>query len=310
MKKFQKYLLLLSLPLMACSTQRIAREQQETDNVYVSNAEAIEYTPYVRPAITEPQTNRDAEYNTEQQIYGDDRYANDYDNRDYYDGMSYSSRIYRFHNYSPWRNYYDPYYDYRFDNFGFNQMYHNDIYFRNSPSWMFNLYVGPSYGAFYPYNYNPWGYFYSPYRYGMYGGIYSYYNTVPYYYGNFGGGNFYPGGYYPGNTRINRPRPMRGSENTSPYYGNGVQNMNNGSRAERYGTGTPAGKAGSSSSARPNRSQDNGNSNNSRNNNTEQSRPSRAERYTPPPAQQSAPARSNDSGSNDSKPRPSRTGGR
>lgn len=313
MKNFQKYLLLLSLPIMACSTNRMAQERQYDDNVYVSRAKAKEIQPYIAPAdnqVTQP----------EDQAYADQRSSEpyDYNNQDdyndgYYDGMSYSSRIYRFHNFSPWRNYYDPFYDYRFDPFYANNLYYDNLYFRNTSIWSVNIYSGPSFGWYNPYY--SWNYYYSPYSYGNYWGMNSYYHTVPYYGGN------YLNPSYRDNGRTYRPRPGRNGENIDQGSWNTGNTLGNGSsRAERYGTSSVSGNAPESrnGSARPARTQENtspqrekpNNSNNNRRSDSDNPRPSRAEQREKPasaPAQSNSPRSSN--GNSDAKPRPARAGG-
>ncbi|MFM6975397.1 MAG: hypothetical protein ACKOW2_00905 [Sphingobacteriaceae bacterium] len=294
MKNYQNYLLLLVLPLVACSTNKLAQVDPNDDNVYVSNAKAREAQPYVRQV-------EDKTYKTEEEVYGDANATEAYRGTgNYYDDdFSYSSYIYRFRNYSPWRNYFDPWYDYRFDPYYYNNYHYDNLYFRNS--WSINIYSGPSVGWYYPYNYysyNPW--LYNPYyRYGNNWGIYSYYNVIPYP-GYYGGHYNYPSYTTPGTYR---PRPYRNGDNV---------NWGNGTRSGNYGNGTnrPAPRA--SNGARPARVQENSNPprrESAQNNDTDQSRPSRAERYTPPPAPATTSSpRSSDTNQN-AKPRPARTGG-
>lgn len=310
MKDFKKYLWVLVLPLMACSTNKLASTHQDDDNVYVSNAKAREAQPYVR-IIPEK------DYKTEAEVYGDQSSVNNdrYDDRDdfYDDDFSYSSHIYRFRNYSPWRNYFDPWYDYRYDPFYANNFYFDNLYFRNSASWSINIYSGPAYAWYSPYyswRYRP--YTYAPY--GNYWGLYSYYNTIPYYPGYYGGNQFnYP--YYPNNSRTYRPRPSRGGDNQNWGNGSIYQGGTNGSRAGRYGDSMPSGnqQAPVTNGARPSRVQENSNPvrqetpKNTDNSGSEQRRPSRAERYTPPPAR----TNTSSGGQSDSnaKPRPARARG-
>jgi hypothetical protein len=294
MKRPEKYLLLLLLPLMACSTSKMSNVNLNEDNVYVSKAKAKEYEPWVRPEPTETSSRNETE-----EINSISRAGNirdyDFDRYDDSDYFSYSSRIYRFNYYSPWRNYYDPW----FDPFYYNSRfyYYDRFYYRTMPSWSFNLNFGSPW-------YDPW-YAYNPYWRYRYGDIYSYYNTVPYpYYGGYYGG----GAFYPSNPRYNRPRPGRNIENIAP--GNSYPNGDSGSRADRYqgnGINRPT-----TSGARPSRVQDNAPAPRRESGSSGQNRPSRSERYTPPPSSNnnnsSSSSRGNDS--NDSKPRPARTGGR
>ena len=303
MKRFEKYVCLMLLPLMACSTSKLSSSAQNEDNVYVSKAKAKEYEPWVFQPEAESAT-REEPVNSEPEPIDRQRY-DDLDRYDESDYMSYSSRIYRFNYSSPWRNYYDPWYDPFYYDSRF--YYYDRFYWRTMPSWSFNIYFGNAW-------YDPW-YYQSPYWRYRYWDIYSYYRTSPYPYwggGYWGGGwgGVYPN--YPVNPRYNRPRPSRNGENYSPspnaIYRNGGQG--NGSRADRYNGGTNANPG---QGGRPSRANDYQSPKGNNNKNSGQSRPSRAERYSPPPSRNdnsSSGSSSRGNDSNESKPRPSRSGGR
>ncbi|MFM6953596.1 MAG: hypothetical protein ACKOWL_01260 [Sphingobacteriaceae bacterium] len=271
MKKEIGYLGVVLL-FAACSSSKIAATD---DNVYSSKARAKEFEPYVRSVEERPGNRTESPYSYEE--------LGDYDYR--YDDMSYSSRLDRFHTYSPWRNYYDSWYDYRYDPY-----YNYDPYsFRNNSYWSWNMYIGPRYGwsyGYYPWDYNPYRY-----RWGNYWGTYSYYNPMPYYPGYYNGN--YPTISYPYNPRTYRPKPARGEDSMNPNFGIGGNGAISGSRADRYNGGSssvPPRTGGSVSSPRADRSR--GDVTPADQNRTRpstppadsgQSRPARTERSSPPP---------------------------
>lgn len=290
--------------LVACSSNKMALNTQNEDNVYVSTARAKEGQPYIRQIIEQSQ----------EEIARDQESVNTYANGNnytdpYMDDISYTARITRFRNYSPWRNYFDPWFDFGYDPFFYNNNWYYDRYFlRTMPTWSFNLYFGPSYFWNDPF-YNPW-LFRSPFLRYNYWDMYSFYRPFPYppyYGGQFG--NPWGGPFYPTNPRINRPRPGRGFENMNPTGSERIRHS--GSRADRYGDSSPSSRSTpgtGSNGARPARTQENNpaprqNSGNS----SGESRPTRTERYNPP----SPPASSSRGGdsSGESKARPSRGGG-
>ncbi|MBC7744031.1 MAG: hypothetical protein H7096_02930 [Flavobacterium sp.] len=210
-QKLLPALALIVLALASCSTNRIAQQKQEGDDAYYTEAQAREQSRYY--AETE-ESEPKSDYVTDDELYGDNnsnRNNDDYE-QGYYDG-SYSDRINRFRNYSPWRNYYDNYYGYGFDPY-FNNF--NSFNYYNSPG--IYIGIGRPFGYNFGYSaYNPWNFYGSQY-YDNYWGPYSFYNTYnPY--GNGFYGNNYGGGYY-GNvgrpiiTNPNyRTRPNRETEN-------------------------------------------------------------------------------------------------
>lgn len=289
MKKTIGFLPVLAL-VAACSTSRVASTD---DNVYISKAKAKEYQPYVRP---EPVLSQNEEQYDAEEV---NSYTSEYDVR--YGDISYSARLDRFNTYAPWRNYYDSWYDYRYDPYYSSVDFYDRYYFRRDPFWSWNIYIGPSY----PWSYNPYRY-----RWGNYWGIYSYYNPMPYYPRYYG--QHFPDVRYPYNPRTYRPRPARGQDNGRP--GSGNIGNGQGSRADRYngGTITPPRSGGSSNAPRPDRANGGTTSSDqtrSRPSSDSPSRPARVERPSQP-----APSRNerSDSGSrtdSDAKPRPARSGG-
>lgn len=309
----------------ACSTNKLA-QQDYNDDVYHSVAQAKEVTTPVyddQPAET-------AEKRSDDYVTDSDLYRDEHDEYDRY-SFGYANRIHRFHRYSPWRSYYDWYYD------PFYSYYNRYPYY--SPGWSFSIHVGrpywydPFYYDRYYYGYNHYGYGYPYNSYYGYGypynrwGIYSYYNSYP--------------GYGIGRTTYAspnyRPRPARGFENITnggsrPATGRGsVRTDNDGriidtrTRAERYGDGrsTPGAPASTgntrTSTARPTRTETSrptrstgsvsGDRNRTSTRSSAPSRPTRTERYTPPPAP-SAPDRSSSSGSGRSSSGSSSSSGR
>ena len=188
---FTSMLALATIVVSSCSTQKIAQQSSVADDVYNSTAQAMEYTP--RPVTQGSQTQQPDDY--------DDEY---YGTSDPYYDMSYSSRINRFYYGSPWRNYYDPYFDF---------------YAYGAYPWYGNAYAG--WGNYYsPFGWNNWGYsnwgFALGYGYGS-PWAYSPWGWNSYYGGGFLGGGYYGGGFYTGRT-TNVPytaRPNRG--NSSGY---------------------------------------------------------------------------------------------
>ena len=237
--------------LSACSTNRLAEQKDQVDDAYYTEAQAKEESKYYAIEKAEPSKN----YVTDEELYGDNTgnyNDNDYD-QGFYDG-SYSARINRFRNYSPWRNYYDDWY-------GFDPYFNNFNTFNNFYSPGFNIGFGRGFGNigynnFYNNNfYNPWNFYGSQY-FGNYWGPVSYYNMFnPYgnrFFGNPGGG-FYGNAGSPIYTNPNyRSRPNRETENIRT----GVIPENTGrigtapSRPERISNG-PTNQG---STARPDRS--------------------------------------------------------
>ncbi len=296
------------LLLGACSTNKLAQQEEVVDDAYYTEAAAKEQAVY---AASTRNTDRSSDYVTDDELYGD--YDNRYDDRDDYYDRNYSARIYRFRNYSPWRSYYDTWYDYRFDPFYSN---FNTFNYYNGLS--FNIGFGRPYGYNFGYNnyYNPWNYYGSQYN-GGFWGPYSYYNSYnPYFYGG-RYGNYYGGNY--GN--IGRPvivnpnyraRPDRETENVR----SGIYNPSSGgdrigtspARPERIST-SPATSSGDNTQSIPERSQPVGSSRPSRGSDsqpdntprertgtretpppTREARPSRPQRETPPPRTETRPA--------------------
>ena len=325
------------LLLGACSTNRLAQQGDQVDDAYYTEAQAREYE---RTHAQAEERTSDSDYVTDEELYGDanGNYDDDYYDRYDYD-RDYSARIYRFRNYSPWRSYYDTWYDYRFD--PYYSSFNSYNFYR--PSFGINIGIGGYYGYNrYNHYYNPWGYYGSQY-YGNYWGPYSYYNIYnPYSFGNRYYGN-YGGGYYgnvgrPVYTNPNyRTRPNRETENvrTGAYPGtSGGRIGTNPSRPERISRGDGSSSTidrSSQPSSRPTRGTDGRQGTIDRSSRpatqrtetsrprTESSRPARPQRQEPQrienrPAErqqsqpsQPAPQRSNDSGSSS---RPSRSGGR
>ncbi|NEU07963.1 hypothetical protein GZH53_06525 [Flavihumibacter sp. R14] len=201
--------------LGACSTSKLAQQEDEVDDAYYTEAQAREYE---RTHAKAEEKIADSDYVTDEELYGDNNSGGDYYDRYDYD-RDYSARIYRFRNYSPWRSYYDTWYSYRFDPY-YSPF--NSYNYYNRPA--VGIYIGT--GGYYGYNsynnfYNPWAY-YGYHSYSNYWGPYSYYNVYnPYsfgnrYYGNHGGG-YYGNGSRPVYTNPNyRPRPNRETDNTRP----------------------------------------------------------------------------------------------
>ncbi len=92
-----------TVALASCSVPRLAHENNGTDDVYNSVAQAQEY---VQPAPKQSAQYKDTS-----------SYDDDYGTSDPYYDMDYSSRINRFYYGSPFRGYYDPFY---YDYYGYN----------------------------------------------------------------------------------------------------------------------------------------------------------------------------------------------
>lgn len=314
-KKFIHLFAIPSILLMgSCASTKTAQMTDQNDDVYYSIAKAREVVVVEQ---AQPEQKRSADYVTEDELYGDSY-------RDYGYMSDYTSRIYRFRNYSPSLGYYNSLYGYNYDPFYSSSYYPYNYY--GSPSINIGIGIGSGF-----YNYNPWRYY--GYNYGSnYWGPYSYYNNMnPYGYG----GGFYGGLYNGGNYGVGynnpiytspnyRPRPSRSADNISYDRGNVIGNPGgviikdaNGNliqsrgRAERYGDGarvntSPNGNSTSSTSrpqptARPER--------------VNQSPPPRAaqpERIYTAPSQDRSSSPSNNSGGGNSGggsssgPRPSR----
>lgn len=320
-KKLLPSFALLSVVLMyGCSSGRLA-QQDQNDDVYYSAASARE-VPEPEPQVTEYRNESEAyqeqeAYRDQEGEYYEEEYASD----------DYSARIRRFYRYSPWRGYYD-YYD-PWDPFYYS--YHRYPYYR--PGIRFSISYGHPffydpymYGfgyayagyPYYRYGYGYYGYGYNPWGYNRWG-LYSYYNSYP----GYGlGRTYYASPNY-------RPRPSRDFDNT---YGSPVRPGGRGSvrpdgrtadtrtRAERYGDGRTSGSGEirgtrpAATSARPSRTDV---SRPSRSSGTParssapsrsesgSSRPTRTERYTPPPAPASTSQRSSGSSSSSSPSRSS-----
>lgn len=174
---FTTVLLTSSVLAVSCTTQRVA-QSANADDVYNTEAQARVYKPMpVYQSQAQENTNNDEGYTN-----SDDRYD-----------MDYASRIDRFYYGSPYRGYYDPYYNYYgYDNWGMN--------------WGMNWGLNSFYWNSWNNPYNNWGFYGAPYRWNTWG-PYSYYN--PYWGGGYwGGGNVIVGRGTP-----NRYRPVRGTDN-------------------------------------------------------------------------------------------------
>jgi hypothetical protein len=193
-----------TLVVSSCSTPQLAQHSSNNDDVYGSTARAVEYQ---KPARSEA-----AQYLDQDSTYTED----DYGLSDPYYDMDYYSRINRFYYGSPFRSYYDPYFDGGY--YGYNSF---------SP-----YYSGFSFGLGFGYGYgfgsSYMGGFWGPYS--TFGGYYSpYWGYTGWPYGGYMGGGYYGGGYlgsgYLGNgylvgTRGNvnyGGRPSRGRENGVGY---------------------------------------------------------------------------------------------
>lgn len=303
--KYSYSIFVLSI-LAACSSSKFTLNTQIDDNVYVSNARAKEGQPYIRQIVEESQA-----HNVEEKVLSDSDYDINNFTDPYLDDISYTARIARFRNYSPWRNYFDPWFDFGYDPFFYNNNFYNDrFFFRTMPSWSLNLNFGPTYFWNDPF-YSPWLFRSRFFRFN-YWDMYSFYRPFPY--PNFFGGQFgnpWLDPFFQINPRFNRPRPNRGTENSTPI--NRQWNSPVGSRADRYNDNSPSSRSTTgteTSGPRPARTQQSnptprqkiGNSSN------ESNRPTRTERYNPSSTPASS-SRGTDSGGSESKARPSRAGG-
>ncbi|MBE7176542.1 MAG: hypothetical protein INR69_09075, partial [Mucilaginibacter polytrichastri] len=92
-----RYIYLLAgtgLFLGSCASQQQLAQVDRSDNVYYSEAKAIEKREPVRQYVDEAPVAQGS-------MDPNDAY--------YYDGDSYANRLDRFYSYSPWRSYYDPF---------------------------------------------------------------------------------------------------------------------------------------------------------------------------------------------------------
>ncbi|WP_157262951.1 hypothetical protein [Pedobacter steynii] len=189
---FTSMLALTTLVVASCSAPRYAQQSTNEDDVYGSTAKAQIYTPQERPRQQAPQDN----YDQSDEYYGT--------SDPYYD-MDYSSRINRFSYSSPWRSYYDPYFDNGYYGYGSGYGYNG-----------FSL--GLSFGSLWNSPYYGWGNYYSPFGYNPWGwnnwGWNNYYGGGGYYGGGYYGGGYWGGGYIGGGTYTGRtnnaPRATRG----------------------------------------------------------------------------------------------------
>ena len=189
-----------TLVVSSCSTPQIAQRTITDDDVYGSTARAVEYQQPSRSEAAQ-YLDRDSSY-TDNDNYG----VND----PYYD-MDYYSRINRFYYGSPFRSYYDPYFDGFYGYNGYSPYYSG-----------LSLGLGFGYGWGSPYMGGFWGPYSSFGYYNPYWG----YSSWPYggylgggYYGGYLGGGYYGGGLVVGN-RGNASyggRPARGRENGVGY---------------------------------------------------------------------------------------------
>lgn len=190
-----------TLVVSSCSTPQMAQHTSINDDVYNSTAKAVEYKKPVRSEA-------------DQYLDQDSSYTKDGDyglNDPYYD-MDYYSRINRFYYGSPFRSYYDPFFD---GYYGYNNFY--PYYSGFSLGLGFGYGWGSSYmGGFWG-PYSTFGGYYSPY-WGYTGWPYGGYMGGGYYGGYLGGG--YLGNGYVVGTRGNVTyggRPSRGRENGRGY---------------------------------------------------------------------------------------------
>ncbi|MET3113286.1 hypothetical protein AAKU52_001008 [Pedobacter sp. CG_S7] len=230
---FTSLLAVATVALASCSVPRLAQENNNTDDVYNSVAQAQEYV--------QPAPRQSSQYND------NSTQDNDYGYSDPYYDMDYSSRINRFYYGSPFRSYYDPFY---FDSYGYNSFspWYSSGFSMGFGFGMGNSFFGNSWNRpFYGWGINSPYFGWNPY---FGGGLYG---------GGYYGGGFYGGGYYGGGYGNNLsgtinygPRPDRGRENntgyssrsaTGNYIGRGATRSTNGimstdrSRAERYNPG-------------------------------------------------------------------------
>ncbi len=246
-------ILIIVIGLSSCMSTKTALNSGNDDDVYYPVAQAKEE---VQPVYARENNTKDQDYVTEDELYGD--------SYDYSGNMTdYTSRFYRFRNYSPSLGYYNSIYGYNYYDPFFNSSYYPYSYF-GSPI----LSLGLTFGS--GYYYNPWRYY--GYNYGSpFWGPYSYYNSWnPYGWG----GGYYNSGYYSGiysspafSSPNYRPRPDRTIDNLSidrgsvigrpggviikDSNGNIIQSRG---RAERYGDevrNNPSGNRNSTSRPQP-----------------------------------------------------------
>ncbi|WP_423149626.1 hypothetical protein [Rubrolithibacter danxiaensis] len=246
------------LALGACSTSKLA-QNNTNDDVYYTEAKAKEQPEYSKPAYSE----KEQDYRTDEQLYGGEQYADDYTSDDYYYDSDYATRLNRFYYNTPWRSYYDNYYNYsyRYDpwlDYGFNSWYRPGISFSLSfgPRY-WNDYYYYSYG--YPYYNRYWGpvSYYSYYPGYGYGGYYN-----PYY--GYGRGTIYNSPNY--RSRPNRQTTGYGNSGYYPNRGNaGIISSGRPERAtpnsngrinDRTSSTQPAGNGTSNRPSRPTRTQE------------------------------------------------------
>lgn len=297
---FTGMLALATIVVSSCSAPRYAQQSNESDDVYNTTAMAREYTPQ---AVNQ---NVNTQSNANNDQYG----VND----PYYD-MNYSSRINRFYYGSPWRSYYDPYFDY----YGMNAY----PWYGMSGSW----------GRYYSPFYDPWAY-------GWGGGIgwglgwnygspwwgYNNFGWNSYYGGGFLGGGYYGGGFYTGRTTIvpdYNARPTRGSSSgyrptrsadgigtVMPGRDRGQSYTPGSNRTSTVGTprgsGTSSGSTSNGTMSRPTRTSTPAPTRES------YTPPARTDRsYSPPPSSSgSGSSGSSSGGSSGGSSRPTRGGGR
>ena len=285
---FTSMLALTTIVVASCSAPRYAQQSTHEDDVYGSTAKAQIYTPQERPRTQAPQD----DYDQSDEYYGT--------SDPYYD-MDYSSRINRFSYSSPWRSYYDPYFDNGYYGYGNGYGYNGFSLGLSFGSLWNSPYYG--WGNYYsPFGYNPWGW--NSYYGGGYGG--GYYGGG--YYGGGYGGGYYGGGYIGGGTytgrTTNAPRATRSyGDGARSSYGSGNRGssgtvrtdfngnvISRGGRAESYAPNREADRA-AGRVARENTRSSRGESSRTDNQGytpPRQERSSRGETYRPEP-QQSRP---------------------
>ncbi len=269
-------LALTTIVVASCSAPRYAQQSTHEDDVYGSTAKAQIYTPQERPRTQAPQD----DYDQSDEYYGT--------SDPYYD-MDYSSRINRFSYSSPWRSYYDPYFDNGYYGYGNGYGYNGFSLGLSFGSVWNSPYYG--WGNYYsPFGYNPWGW--NSYYGGGYGG--------GYYGGGYYGGGYYGGGYIGGGTYTGRttnvPRPSIGREDGTRTYRGGYSNRTGSGAVRSDMNGNVISRRTRSEMYNPNERTSRGsrvdNSGSSRVDRTSrsdgyrpepQSRPSRTEGYRPEP---------------------------
>ncbi|WP_207532220.1 hypothetical protein [Desertivirga arenae] len=296
-----------ALLLGSCSTQKIAQQQSNEDDVYFTEAKAKEVTFAVREERREEKS-----YRTDEQLYGGGNYADDRYDNSYYDDYNYdygyASRLNRFYGRSPWRsNYYDswyaysynPWYTYRYDPF-----FYDPWYYRGGISLSLGFGAYPRWGGYGYYDNFYMGYYGAPYA-SNYWGPYSYYNV-------------YPGYVY--NRRSNPnygPRPTRGGSDVYRSSGRGTIITGGQPRSSTNGNGRTSSSGEEPSYRRPRPSGPDYNTQRERQPSTSSTRETQPQTRTerPAPVERSAPApssygggNSSSGGGNNSGSRPSRGG--